>query len=285
MDLAGPRAASSARVGARALGRGVPRRWPASTLHDEATMMRGRSIPHRSLASVAAAALLAGVLTLLSASWPGVGAAATIQYLYDANGRLVAVIDDPGATGDVAIYRYDAVGNLLSIDRGPATDLNVIAAPPSATPGSNVTIVGTGFSTTPSQNTVTFNGVAGTVVSATATQLVVTVPGSATTGNIVVTTPTATDTGPSLTILTPLAVSSFTPAIGAPGTSVSVSGTSFQTGVANNRVSFNLKRAVLSSATSTALGTTVPTGATSGRLTIALCREPVDDRPRRVRFP
>ena len=110
-------------------------------------MMRGRSIPHRHLASIASAALFAGVLTLLSSGWPGAAAAATIQYLYDANGRLVAVIDDPGATGDVAIYRYDAVGNLLGIDRGPATDLNVIAAPPSAVPGTTVTIVGTGFST------------------------------------------------------------------------------------------------------------------------------------------
>ena len=37
-----------------------------------------------------------------------------VIYLYDNLGRLAAVVD-PG--GDAAVYRYDAVGNLLSISR------------------------------------------------------------------------------------------------------------------------------------------------------------------------
>jgi len=36
------------------------------------------------------------------------------QYLYDDQGRLTSVSD---STGTSAVYNYDAVGNLLSIDR------------------------------------------------------------------------------------------------------------------------------------------------------------------------
>lgn len=36
------------------------------------------------------------------------------QYLYDDQGRLTSVSD---STGSTAVYNYDAVGNLLSIDR------------------------------------------------------------------------------------------------------------------------------------------------------------------------
>src|SRR5581483_6408757 len=57
-----------------------------------------------------------------------------------------------------------------------------------------VTLVGTGYSATASQNTVTFNGTAATVTSATTTQLVVTVPTGATTGPIAVTTPNGSAT-------------------------------------------------------------------------------------------
>ena len=53
--------------------------------------------------------------------------------------------------------------------------------------GTTVTITGTNFSTTPSGNTVAFNGIAATVVSSTTTQIVTTVPPGATTGPITVT--------------------------------------------------------------------------------------------------
>ncbi|MGH9204471.1 MAG: IPT/TIG domain-containing protein, partial [Vicinamibacterales bacterium] len=48
---------------------------------------------------------------------------------------------------------------------------------------------GTGFSATPSQNAVNFNGLAATVTSSTTTQLVTTVPVGATSGPIAVSTP------------------------------------------------------------------------------------------------
>ena len=93
------------------------------------------------------------------------GQSSPVTYVYDELGRLVSVIN---TTGDAAIYAYDAVGNLLSIARQTAGTVSIIEFTPNAGPvGTSVTIYGTGFSTTPSQNTLTFNGVTGTVLTAT----------------------------------------------------------------------------------------------------------------------
>jgi len=47
---------------------------------------------------------------LASPLWAQSGA--SVQYVYDALGRLTKVVDP---SGNVATYNYDAVGNLLSI--------------------------------------------------------------------------------------------------------------------------------------------------------------------------
>ncbi len=115
-----------------------------------------------------------------------------VTYGYDPLGRLVGVINPSGNT---AIYNYDAVGNLLSISTQSSASLSIISfAPAGGTFGTTVTIYGTGFNTTPSLNTVKFNGLAGTVNAATSTQLIVTVPIGATTGTISVTTSAGTVT-------------------------------------------------------------------------------------------
>jgi YD repeat-containing protein len=105
-------------------------------------------------------------------------AAADLTYIYDALGRLRAVVDPAGETG---IYHYDAVGNLTRVERQPSSQVTLIELPPQAAPGSCITLQGTGFATTPGLNTVTFNGVAVTVTAATATELTVCLPAGATT--------------------------------------------------------------------------------------------------------
>src|SRR5262245_55537841 len=44
----------------------------------------------------------------------------TIQYVYDALNRLIAVVDQQG---NAALYTYDAMGNILRIDRVNAAEL------------------------------------------------------------------------------------------------------------------------------------------------------------------
>jgi YD repeat-containing protein len=194
-----------------------------------------------------------------------------ISYVYDSLGRLTAAIDQ---SGNVAVYAYDPVGNILSISRGSAQQLSVMTfSPTTGSVGSTVTIYGTAFSPTPSQNTVKFNGTAAVVSSATVTSLVVTVPSGATTGTISVTTSSGTATSSaSFTVSSAGAgqpsISSFTPSIGTPGTSVSISGTSFETTSANDRVKFNAAYSSASSATTSSLSVAVPNGGTSGHLVL-----------------
>ncbi|MQY80154.1 MAG: hypothetical protein GH151_13335 [Bacteroidetes bacterium] len=59
--------------------------------------------------------------------------------------------------------------------------------PSSGKVGTTVTITGTDFSTTPDENTVSFNGTEAIVIASTATSITTTVPAGATTGNVTVT--------------------------------------------------------------------------------------------------
>jgi YD repeat-containing protein len=203
---------------------------------------------------------------------PGVPAAhaADVSYVYDSLGRLLAVVD---SSGDTATYAYDSTGNLLSISRYASSSISIIKVTPDQGPvGTAVTISGTGFGTTPSQNTVTFNGTAAAVASATSTQLQTTVPAAATTGPIAVTALAGSATSATPFTVTvgsgAPAITSFSPSVGPAGTSVTVTGTNFETVPTNNRLTFNLGRAVIGSATATSLGATVPGLGTSGRLTV-----------------
>lgn len=55
------------------------------------------------------------------------------QYLYDDQGRLASVSD---STGSTAVYNYDAVGNLLSIDRltPPGSGIGIYLVNPATGP-------------------------------------------------------------------------------------------------------------------------------------------------------
>ena len=198
-------------------------------------------------------------------------ASADITYVYDRIGRLIGVVDP---AGDTAVYHYDAVGNLTSISRQSSALVSVIDFNPASGPvGTAVTISGTGFSPTASENTVTFNGTAASVSSASPTQLVVTVPTGATTGSIGVTAPAGSASGSSPFTVTATSgaptITSFTPAIATPGTAVSITGTNFELTPTNNRLRFNIMPAPITTSTATNISVAVPGGATSGRLSLA----------------
>jgi YD repeat-containing protein len=117
---------------------------------------------------------------------------ASVQYVYDALGRLTTVVDP---SGNVATYNYDAVGNLQSITRSTSSPSALAIfgfSPAQGSVGQTVAIQGQNFSPTPSANTVQFNGTTATVTAATTNSLTVTVPSGATTGLVTVTVGTAT---------------------------------------------------------------------------------------------
>ncbi len=190
-----------------------------------------------------------------------------MRYIYDELGRLVAVI---APSGEAAIYTYDAVGNLLSITRPPAGSVSIFEFSPNAGPiGTTVTISGTGFSPTASQNTVTFNGVITPVLTASSVELTVTVPASATSGPISVTTPTGSATSASSFAVTtggPPTITGFSPTIVAPSSGVTITGTNFEPTLTNNRLRFNATFGYATTAAPTSLAATVPASATTGRI-------------------
>ena len=190
------------------------------------------------------------------------------RFIYDQSGRLVAAVTPT----DVAKYTYDAVGNITAITRSLATAVAVIEfAPHSGAVGATVTIYGSGFSTTPSQNTVKFNGVTATVTSSTTTQIVATVPAGATSGTINVTAPGGTSTSSASFTVANLAptITGFSPGIGVRGSSFTVTGTNFDTVPTNNNVRLNSSWAKVTAATATSLTVQVPPATSSGPVSVA----------------
>lgn len=197
--------------------------------------------------------------------------AGPVLYAYDDLSRLVQVTDP---SGESAVYRYDEIGNITAIERPGSTGVVISTfTPSSGLVGATVTIYGTGLDPTPGGNTVTFNGTSASVTSATPTELVVTVPGSATTGAIAVTTASGSATSEeSFTVLAASAaptISNFTPGTAASGTALTVNGSNFQTTAANNNVLLNLSLAQVTTATTTAIQATVPLSATTGRVSVS----------------
>jgi hypothetical protein len=134
-------------------------------------------------------ALCSAVVGLLVA--PPVAVSQSVQYAYDAAGRLHVVGD---ARGDLAVYDYDAVGNVLAIRRiavasRPEPVVVALVVPGAARPGAAVSIFGKGFGATARDNVVTINGVPTSVVTAAPTRLMVRVPGEVTSGAVRVSAP------------------------------------------------------------------------------------------------
>lgn len=223
----------------------------------------------RLLSPLIVAMVLAAGIGLLPGAARAVPPSSAISYAYDELGRLVAV-SDPG--NGAAKYSYDAVGNVTAITRQATSVVSVLGFSPRTAPvGSAVTIYGTGYSSTPSQNTVQFNGTNATVSSATATQLVVTVPSGATTGPIGVTSPTGNASSSASFTLGAGAptITSFQPTIGVAGAAVTITGSNFETTAANDQVGFGLVRSQTpTSASQTSLQTTVPGSTGTGHVSV-----------------
>ncbi len=204
---------------------------------------------------------------ILALPWSTFGGA--IEYVYDDLGRVIAAVE----TGANRInYSYDANGNVLTVSTVPATQVGVLNFSPKQGPvGSTVIVSGSGFSTTPSSNTVRINGTAAVVTSATLTSLTITVPAGATTGLISVTSPngTASSANNFVVATTAPAITSFTPNMGQVGTAVTVSGINFDPVISRNQIRFNTTQGTITSATPSSIATTVPSNSGSGRLKIS----------------
>jgi len=204
------------------------------------------------------------VVTLLVFAAP---ALADVQYIYDAAGRLTQVI---AVDGTSAVYEYDPAGNIVAIQRLPANQLALAAfSPTGGGPGTQVMIQGTGFSTSPSATLVKFNGAAASVVTATATQLIVQVPNGATTGPISITVGSQTiASNQPFTILPLPTITGFAPASGVVGTMITVNGTHLNPVTRATTLTVNGLRIPISSATDQQITFQLPANVGSGPIVV-----------------
>ena len=142
--------------------------------------------------------------------------------------------------------------------------------PTSGVPGTTVVISGENFGPNPSDNIVAFNEITAIISSASATELTVTVPPTATSGKIrVFTNRLNAFSSADFTVLE-TTISGFAPTSGIVGTTVTITGSNFSPIPSENDVKFNDISATVSAATATQLTVTVPAEATTGKITVTL---------------
>jgi YD repeat-containing protein len=175
------------------------------------------------------------------------------------------------AASNVVEYTYDAAGNITKIERPITSGFGITSFDPaSGAVGATVTIYGYGFSATPANNTVKFNGITATVSASASGSISTTVPTGAMTGRVTVTVSGTTATSAQdfvVTVPGAPVISSFTPASGVAGTAISVSGSGFEAAGGSMAVKLNGVTASPTLNTTTAFTFVVPGAASSGRIT------------------
>lgn len=129
-------------------------------------------------------------------------------------------------------------------------------------------IVGDAFDTVLANNTVKFGGPNATVLTASPTRLVVSVPTNIS-GTVAVTNTTGAGTSNPFNLNLPPVVTGLSMPIAFVGDTVTISGFGFDPTPANNTVQFNGVSASVTAATPTSLTVTVPVGTTTGYVTVS----------------
>nr|WP_295872746.1 IPT/TIG domain-containing protein [uncultured Chitinophaga sp.] len=139
--------------------------------------------------------------------------------------------------------------------------------PPNGTAGTQIRISGAGFSSLKSPAEVLINGKSATVVSASDTSLVATVPEGAGSGPVTVKVDGMVSVGQPFQFQT---ISGIKPVTGGQGTRVTISGEGFAAAAADNVVEFNGKKAVVTEVTAGKLVAVAPEGVASGPLAVTI---------------
>ncbi len=205
-------------------------------------------------------------------SFPYVGAAVNSW----SDTQIVVTVPPGATTGNVTVQPQTGLsaGAPFSVTT-PAVGL---LSPYSGAPGAVVTIFGSGFGATQgSSSTVTFNGTLATTSSWSDTQIVATVPDAATTGQVVVTvngqsSPVGFASLGGTTFFSVLVtITSLSPSTGSIGTILTITGTGF--GTNTGFVTFSRPNgtvAIISSWSPKKIVATVPEGATTGNVFVAV---------------
>lgn len=204
-----------------------------------------------------------GLGTILQAKFGNSSINASFETVSSTQIRAVVPVD--GLTGSITLVT--GAGSISSAGTFTVSPRVDSYAPIIGTPGTQVTIFGANFNTTPGQTVVRFGGVTATTVNVTAVnQLVATVPSGAVTGPLSVSTSIGTNTTTTNFVVSGTAViTGFTPAIGPTGSVVVIEGGDFTSATA---VKFNGVNASFSATAPSQIHATVPPTATTGPISV-----------------
>jgi len=195
--------------------------------------------------------------------------ATTASFSVVSDTQINATVPANATTGPISvttIHSTASTTNTFTVDQTTSPPQISSFSPTGGAPGTSVTINGSGFSTASSVN---FNGSSASFKATSDSQIAATVPSGATTGDIGVTDTGGTAVSTTAFTVTQSAtapqISSFTPTSGSAGTSVTISGSGF-TGATS--VTFNGTTATFTVTSDSQIGTSVPTGATTGAISV-----------------
>jgi hypothetical protein len=191
----------------------------------------------------------------------------TLEVFRNGVSQFTYTTDGSYPSGDVGIHAYSKLFTFEAWEGGetpPAPAAITDFAPTSGPVDTSVQITGTAFS---GASAVTFNGSSASYTVISDTSIQATVPPGATTGPISVTTAggTANSANNFTVTASPPTITSFAPASGPVGTSVQITGTAFS---GASSVTFNGVNASFSVTSATMIQATVPSGATTGPISV-----------------
>lgn len=230
--------------------------------------MFGREGWHSLLAGARIWLVMLLVVLAVDANTPAM--ADQIRYVYDEAGRLVQATSSDGSG---TAYRYDEIGNILSVKRIVAGGVVISEfSPNSGSGGVQVLIYGSGFDEVATNNVVAFNGTSAVVQSATKTVLTVAVPLNATSGKISVSNSNGSAISNSDFVIATAnapSIASFSPAMGAAGTAITITGMNFGAKPAANKVKIGEYAAITNSANASQVVASAPTISASGKISLS----------------
>jgi uncharacterized repeat protein (TIGR01451 family) len=148
-------------------------------------------------------------------------------------------------------------------------------APAAGAVGTSVTITGTNFGATQGASTVKFNYVLAAATSWSATSITVTVPQTASSGNVVVTVGASASIGLPFIVTRPTPViDNLSPAVGPVGIGVTITGRNFGATQSTSTVTFNGALAAPTSWSPTTIIVTVPQTANTGNVVVTVSGVP-----------
>jgi len=214
---------------------------------------------------------------------PGTGATAAGDGGQLVGGLITRLAADAGAgttsikllttrgitAGAVAVTVAGTASNMAPFAVGAMPVISSLSEPAGPV-GAVVTITGVNFGATQATSTVTFNGTAGSPSAWSNTSIQVPVPAAATSGNVVVTVNSVASNGLLFAVGTAPVITSLSEPAGPVAATLTINGVNFGAAQGTSTVTFNGTTATVGTWSDASISVTVPAGATTGPVVVAL---------------